>query len=105
MGPKEGTPGSARAAWRFFLRKPTLRVSFRVCIVYTVVVAYTMEAAVSRTPEPEKKTIPVRLDLTPEQHRDLRVVAAQDGVSMAEFARRAVVETVERGKKKTQNSV
>jgi len=40
---------------------------------------------------PQKKTppvrIPVRVDLEPDEHQQLRVVAAQAGKSMAEFAR------------------
>jgi hypothetical protein len=35
----------------------------------------------------EPKTKPVRLDLLEETHRRLRVVAAEEGKSMAEFAR------------------
>ena len=40
--------------------------------------------------EPEVKTKPVRLDLDPEIHRKLRVVAAEQGKTMAVFAREAV---------------
>jgi hypothetical protein len=39
------------------------------------------------TAEAEAKTKPVRLDLTPEIHRMLRVVAAEDGKAMASYAR------------------
>ena len=40
------------------------------------------------------KTKPVRLDLTPEVHQMLRVVAAVQGQPMAVFARRVVEQTV-----------
>lgn len=44
----------------------------------------------------ETKTKPVRLDLEPELHRMLRVVAAEAGKPMAVFARELVEETVRR---------
>lgn len=46
--------------------------------------------------EAEPKTKPVRLDLAPELHRKLRVVAAEEGKSMSTFARDLVAEAVER---------
>jgi predicted HicB family RNase H-like nuclease len=42
---------------------------------------------------PDKRML-IRLDVEPELHRALRVVAAEANVSMAEFARRAVAEAV-----------
>jgi predicted DNA-binding protein len=42
----------------------------------------------------EVKTKPVRLDLSPELHRMLRVVAAEQGKPMAVFARDVVERTV-----------
>lgn len=42
----------------------------------------------------EIKTKPVRLDLDPEIHQMLRVVAAEQGKPMAVFAREVVEETV-----------
>jgi hypothetical protein len=44
----------------------------------------------------EVQTKPVRLDLDPETHRKLRVVAAEEGKPMAVFARDVVAEEVER---------
>jgi hypothetical protein len=44
----------------------------------------------------EPKTKPVRLDLEPELHQMLRVVAAESGKPMAVFARELVEETVRR---------
>lgn len=42
----------------------------------------------------EPKLKPVRLDLTPEDHQLLRVVAAEQGKPMAVFAREIVVRTI-----------
>jgi len=42
----------------------------------------------------EPKTKPVRLDLDPELHQMLRVVAAEQGKPMAVFARELVEQTV-----------
>jgi len=42
------------------------------------------------------KTKPVRLDLTPEVHQMLRVVAAVQGQPMAVFARQVVEQTVKK---------
>jgi len=44
-------------------------------------------------PEPETrgKALAVRLDLDPGPHGEVRLAAAREGLSMAEFARRAVV--------------
>lgn len=44
--------------------------------------------------EPEMKTKPVRLDLPPDLHQMLRVVAAEQGKPMAVFARDVVEKTV-----------
>ena len=44
--------------------------------------------------EPVIKTKPVRLDLTPEVHQMLRVVAAEQGKPMAVFARELVEQSV-----------
>lgn len=44
--------------------------------------------------EPEAKTKPVRLDLSPDLHQMLRVVAAEQGKPMAVFAREIVEKTV-----------
>jgi predicted DNA-binding protein len=46
------------------------------------------------TAEPETKTKPVRLDLPPDLHQMLRVVAAEQGKPMAVFAREIVEKTV-----------
>jgi predicted DNA-binding protein len=46
------------------------------------------------TAEPETKTKPVRLDLSPEVHQMLRVVSAEQGKPMAIFAREVVESTV-----------
>jgi predicted DNA-binding protein len=46
------------------------------------------------TAEPEVKTKPVRLDLTPELHQRLRVVSAEQGKPMAVFAREIVEKAV-----------
>jgi predicted DNA-binding protein len=46
------------------------------------------------TAEPEAKTKPVRLDLPPDLHQMLRVVAAEQGKPMAVFAREIVEKTV-----------
>lgn len=42
----------------------------------------------------EPKLKPVRLDLTPEEHKLLRVQAALADMSMAAFARKALVEAL-----------
>lgn len=42
----------------------------------------------------EPKTKPVRLDLDPELHQMLRVVAAEQGKPMAVFARELVEKTI-----------
>lgn len=42
----------------------------------------------------EPKTKPVRLDLSPELHQRLRVVAAEDGKPMAVFAREVLEQVV-----------
>jgi predicted DNA-binding protein len=44
----------------------------------------------------EPKTKPVRLDLEPDLHQMLRVVAAEQGKPMAVFAREVVEQTVRR---------
>jgi predicted DNA-binding protein len=46
------------------------------------------------TAEPEVKTKPVRLDLSPDLHQMLRVVAAEQGKPMAVFAREIVEKTI-----------
>jgi predicted DNA-binding protein len=46
------------------------------------------------TAEPEAKTKPVRLDLQPDVHHMLRVVAAEQGKPMAVFAREVVEKMV-----------
>lgn len=51
-----------------------------------------MPAAV---PETTEKTRPVRLDLPPKAHRLLRLVAADEDISMAAFARDKLVELLE----------
>lgn len=52
----------------------------------------------------EPKTKPVRLDLSPETHHMLRMVAAQENKPMAVFARevveRVVTETLSKGAEK-----
>jgi predicted HicB family RNase H-like nuclease len=50
--------------------------------------------------EAETKIRPVRLDLTPEVHRLLRLVAADEDVSMAAFARDIVEERLREEAKK-----
>lgn len=47
-----------------------------------------------KMPVAEPKTKPVRLDLEPELHQRLRVVAAEQGKPMAVFAREIVEQTV-----------
>jgi hypothetical protein len=53
-----------------------------------------MPAAAEPKAEAEPKTKPVRLDLSPEVHRMLRVVAAEQDLPMAVFARDVVERTV-----------
>lgn len=43
----------------------------------------------------ETKVRPVRLDLTPEEHRALRVKAAESDMSMAAFVRFVVLREIE----------
>jgi plasmid stability protein len=45
-------------------------------------------------PEADEKRQPVRVDLDPETHKMLRVVAAEAGLSMSAFARQLVEQTV-----------
>lgn len=56
----------------------------------------TEEPEMPVTAESEPKTKPVRLDLTPEVHRLLRVAAALEGKPMALFARELVEREVRR---------
>jgi predicted HicB family RNase H-like nuclease len=48
----------------------------------------------SEMPATAEKTKPVRLDLSAETHRRLRVVAAEEGKSMSVFAREAIEQLV-----------
>ena len=48
----------------------------------------------------EPKLKPVRLDLSPEEHRLLRIRAAEGDKSMAAFAREVLVETLKAMKPK-----
>jgi predicted kinase len=42
-----------------------------------------------------KDRVQVRLDLTPDERQRLRVIAAHQGISMAEFSRRAVIQVMD----------
>jgi hypothetical protein len=45
----------------------------------------------------EPKLKPVRLDLNPDEHKLLRIKAAEADMSMAAFARKTLVETLKKG--------
>jgi hypothetical protein len=46
------------------------------------------------TAEPEVKTKPVRVDLSPAVHKELRKAAADEEMSMAALARKLVIEAL-----------